>query len=63
MLIFVLLPSLTHADPGDPSGVPNPDCPPDDICPIDSGLVALIAVGVGYGIKKIWHNKKRESIS
>ena len=57
MLIFILLPELIHADPGDPG------CPPDEVCPIDSGLVALIAVGVGYGIKKIWHNKKRESTS
>lgn len=56
MLIFILLPELTHAQP-------NPDCPPDDVCPIDGGLVALLAVGVGYGIKKIWCNKKRESIS
>jgi len=56
MLIFILLPELTHAQP-------NPDCPPDDVCPIDGGLVALLTVGVGYGIKKIWYNKKRESIS
>ena len=56
LFIFILLPGLSHAQP-------NPDCPPDDVCPIDSGLVALIAVGVGYGIKKIWYNKKRESIS
>ncbi|HEY5371660.1 MAG TPA: hypothetical protein VIJ75_21955 [Hanamia sp.] len=69
VIIFILLPDLIHAGggPGDPGGgdggIPNPNCPPDDICPIDSGLVALIAVGVGYGIKKIWYNKKAESIS
>jgi len=63
MLIFILLPELIHAGPGDPSGIPDPDCPPDYVCPIDSGLVALIAVGVGYGIKKIGYHKKTKSIS
>jgi len=48
---FLLLPGLLHAQP-------NPDCPPDMICPIDGGLVALIAVGVGYGVKKIRDPKK-----
>lgn len=56
MLVFVLLPELTHAQPGG-------GCPPDEVCPIDGGLVALIAIGVGYGIKKIRYYKKTESIS
>lgn len=56
LFIFILLPELSHAQP-------DPDCPPDYVCPIDSGLVPLIAVGVGYGIKKIWYHKKTKSIS
>ena len=51
LFVFLLLPGLLHAQP-------NPDCPPDMICPIDGGLVALIAVGVGYGVKKIRDPKK-----
>lgn len=67
LFIFLLLPSLIHAQgPGDPGGggLPDPGCNPDDeYCPIDSGLIALIAVGVGYGIKKIRDQRKVESVS
>ncbi len=36
--------------------------PPDpcDNCPIDGGLSALIAAGVGYGIKKYRDGKKKQ---
>jgi hypothetical protein len=52
LFVFLLLPGLVHAQPG-------PGCVPDDeYCPIDGGLVALIAVGVGYGVKKIRDPKK-----
>jgi hypothetical protein len=57
LFVFLLLPGLLHAQPNPPDP-PNPDCPPDMICPIDGGLVALIAVGVGYGVKKIRDPKK-----
>lgn len=56
LFIFILLPELSHAQP-------DPDCPPDVICPIDGGLTALIAIGIGYGIKKIRYHKKPGSSS
>lgn len=47
---MVCLPSLIYAQgPGDPGC--GPDIPPE-LCPIDGGLSALFAIGVGYGIKK-----------
>lgn len=49
--------------PGDPSGPGDPGCGPDYPCPLDSGLITLIAVGVGYGIKKIRSQKEVESVS
>jgi len=63
LFIFLLLPNLVHAQPGGP---PNPNCNPDvplELCPIDSGLIALIAIGIAYGIKKIRDQKKVESVS
>ncbi len=65
LFIFLLLPGLIHAQgPSDPAGGgPDPGCDPDVICPIDSGLITLIAVGVAYGIKKIRDQKKVESVS
>ena len=64
LFLFIILPTLLHAQPGGPGdGPPDPDCPPDIICPIDGGLIALIAIGIGYGIKKIRYSKKIESIS
>lgn len=56
LFVFLLLPGLTQAQP-------NPECGPDNPCPIDSGLVALIAVGIGYGIKKIRDQRKVETLS
>jgi len=63
LFIFLLLPNLVQAQPGGPGGGIDPGCGADDICPIDSGLITLIAVGVGYGIKKIRHQRKVSSIS
>ena len=56
-LLFFLfcLPTLVHAQP-------NPLCNPDDpYCPIDGGLTALLAIGVGYGIKKVRDSRNAES--
>lgn len=68
LFVFIVLPDIIHAQggpggPGNLDGIPDPDCPPDVICPIDGGLTALIAVGVGYGIKKWRDQRKTESIS
>lgn len=53
-----------------PTGI-DPGCDPNDIecicsydpcnpiCPIDGGVVALLAAGVGYGIKKARDSRKR----
>jgi|GEM_PF-602159 len=53
---------------------PNPACDPDDTfeeccakfpetpaCPIDGGIVGLLAAGVGYGIKKV-HDSRKKSV-
>lgn len=50
LLVFFLLPTLTHAQPGFGDDV-------DDV-PLDGGLSLLIAAGVGYGAKKIKSRKK-----
>ena len=55
MVILVCLPALVHAQ------VVNPNCDPSDpACPIDSGLMLLLAAGVGYGIKKMWNSRKKK---
>ena len=52
LFFFVCLPTLVNAQP-DPCGDPitNP-------CPIDSGLLLLIAAAAGYGIKKALDSRK-----
>ena len=50
LMVFTCLPGLVHAQPDpcdDPLDTDNP------ACPIDGGLTALLAIGVGYGIKKV----------
>lgn len=47
LMIFVCLPVLVHAQIEPGCDVLDPGCP------IDGGLSALLAIGVGYGIKKI----------
>ena len=49
LVIFFMLPAITHAQPGFGDDV-------DDV-PIDGGLSLLIAAGVGYGVKKIKQRK------
>lgn len=64
VFVFLCLPGLLHAQPGDPGGgAPDPGCGPDYDCPIDSGLITLIAIGIVYGVKKIRDQKKAESFS
>ena len=51
LIIFFVLPSITHAQPGFGDDV-------DDV-PIDGGLSLLIAAGVGYGAKKLKARKHK----
>lgn len=37
---------------------PGPCTDPFDYCPIDSGLSALLILGVGYGIKKVKDSRR-----
>jgi len=70
MLIFVCLPSMVCAqgDPGcDPFGYrcvaydnsTPPVCISYVLCPIDNGLILLLAIGVLYGIIKYRVQKNR----
>lgn len=54
ILAVMFLPLIVSAQgPGDPNCDPlNP------ACPIDGGLSALLAIGAGYGIKKIRDARK-----
>ncbi|MEP6949788.1 MAG: hypothetical protein ABI863_10960 [Ginsengibacter sp.] len=52
--ILTVLPTLVHAQLGDPG------CDPlDPACPIDGGLSFLLAAGVGYGVKKVRDARKK----
>ena len=58
--IFLCLPTFVHAQ--DPLPCVGPD-PLDGECPIDSGLIVLLAVGAGYGIKKVVDSRKARVIN
>ena len=61
IIILTLLPSLVHAQPGDPGCDPLCNCREDQsLCPIDGGLSLLLAAGVGYGIKKARDTRKKQ---
>lgn len=48
----------TGGDPGDPYCDPLCNCRKDgSICPIDSGVYFLLAIGAIYGIKKVKDTK------
>ena len=49
LVIFFMLPAITHAQPGFGDDV-------DDV-PLDGGLSLLVAAGVGYGAKKMKQRK------
>lgn len=52
-IVFLVIPASGFAQVIDPS------CDPlDPKCPIDGGLTALLAIGVGYGIKKVRDSRK-----
>lgn len=57
ILLSISIPLLVKAQgPGGPGGSP-------DEVPIDGGLSVLIAVGVGYGIKKVRDGRKKGKTS
>jgi hypothetical protein len=51
ILFFIFLPSMLHAQI-DPEGDPD--------LPLDGGVGVLIAIGVGYGLKKMRDHKKND---
>jgi len=58
VLVFILLPTLIYAQggPGDPGGDPDPGTN----VPIDGGLSVLLALGIGYGAKKVNDLRKKD---
>ncbi|WP_121357297.1 PID-CTERM protein-sorting domain-containing protein [Flavisolibacter nicotianae] len=40
---------------------PDPDTQPDPYCPLDGGLVFLLAAGAVYGVRKYSTGQKKES--
>ena len=56
MIFLICVPSLCHAQIGQPCDYNDPFVP----CPIDGGVTALLAAGVIYGIKKYKGAKKNE---
>lgn len=66
--MFIIIPISSYSrdpDPcNDPFELPACGCPGDSqnpACPIDGGVVALLAAGVGYGIKRAKDTKKKNA--
>lgn len=65
LVTFTLAMPVLGQDPGDPPPPPEPgsqgDVPgPGESGPIGEGLLILLALGSGYGIKKIYDARKRK---
>lgn len=58
IFLFIFLPSIIHAQGIGGGGCDYQD--PDIPCPIDSGLIVLLSVGVGYGIMKVIAARKTQ---
>ena len=54
-VFLTFFPSLIHAQSVDCPDLPDPDVP----CPIDGGVVTLLAVGIFYGVKKIYDPRRK----
>ena len=67
LILFFVLPLLTIADPPPPpgSGGSSPSGQQPVGAPIDGGLGILLALGLGYGGKKLYdaRKKKEENIA
>lgn len=50
LIAFVLVSDLALAQ--------GPPPPPPPVVPIDGGILGLLALGVGYAVKKIYDNSK-----
>jgi len=61
--ILMLLPTLLLAQPQN-NGYDTGDGDPDaENVPFDGGLIVLVAVGVGYGIKKVIENSNEGKVA
>ena len=70
IFFIIFLPTFVMAQgggPGGPGGSGDPACDPLDntddygnVCPIDSNVYILLAIGVVYGIKKVKERKTAE---
>jgi hypothetical protein len=54
-VFFIFFPSLIYAQSVDCPDVVDPDYP----CPIDGGVSALLAIGIFYGVKKVFDTRKK----
>jgi hypothetical protein len=61
--VLTVLPFAGNAQIGNPGCDPGCNCRSDHtICPIDSGVWILLAIGIAYGVKKVWDVRKRQII-
>ncbi len=59
VLSFVFVASLPlYAPPSPPAGGGGAPCWPPPCIPIDGGIGFLIAAGVAFGAKKVYHKSK-----
>lgn len=59
LAVLIILPTLIFAQ--EPGCDPICNCRADgSICPIDNGVYALLAIGIGYGLVKVRNAKKSE---
>ncbi len=55
VLVFSILPQIAHTQPDPPGGHgSDQDVNPGGGAPIDGGLTIMIALGVGYGLGKLY---------
>jgi hypothetical protein len=58
LIVFLTIyPSFIHAQSVDCPDIGEVD--PDYPCPIDGGVSALLAIGIFYGVKKVFDTRKK----